>query len=72
LSARRAGLEPFEEDATVGGEEGGENKGFNGHELGKDVEGGTRRVLQRVSNGVTDNGFLVRIRTFQAKGPDML
>lgn len=36
-----AGLEQLEEDTTVGGEEGGENEGFNRHELDEDVERGS-------------------------------
>lgn len=56
----------------MGGEKGGEDKGFNRHKLDEDVEGGARRILQRVSNGVTDNSSLVRVRTFRAKGPGVL
>lgn len=70
--ASLAGLEPFEENATMGGEEGGEDKGFNRHKLDENVEGGARRVLERISNGVTNDSRLVRVRTFWAKGPGML
>jgi hypothetical protein len=65
-------LEPFEDNATMGGEEGGEDKGFNRHKLDENVEGGARRVLERISNGVTNDSRLVRVRTFWAKGPGML
>jgi hypothetical protein len=56
----------------MGGEEGGEDKGFNRHKLDEDVEGRARRVLERISNGVTNDSRLVRVRTFWAKGPGML
>jgi hypothetical protein len=65
-------LEPFEEDATMGGKERCENEGFNRHELDDDVERGARSVLNRVSNGVTNNSCLVRVITFWTKGPGML
>jgi hypothetical protein len=59
-------------NATMGGEVGGEDKGFNRHKLDENVEGGARRVLERISNGVTNDSRLVRVRTFWAKGPGML
>jgi hypothetical protein len=52
----------------VGGKEGGENEGLDRHELDKDVQRGARRVLERISNGVTNDSRLVRVRTFRAKG----
>jgi hypothetical protein len=66
------GLEPFEEDATMGGKERCENEGFNRYELDEDIKRGARSVLKRVSNGVTNNSCLVRVKTFWAKGPGML
>jgi hypothetical protein len=70
--ATPASLEPLEEDATMGGEEGGEDEGLHCHELDEDVEGGARRVLEGISNGVTNDGRLVRVRAFRAKGPGVL
>ena len=57
--ATPASLEPPEEDATMSGEEGGENKGLHCHELDEDVEGGARCVLEGITNGVTDDSSLV-------------
>ena len=37
----------------------GEDKGENGHELNEDVEGGAGGVLERVTDGVTNDGSLV-------------
>ena len=31
-------LKPFEEDASMGGEEGGKNQGLDGHELDEDIQ----------------------------------
>jgi hypothetical protein len=56
----------------MGGQEGGEDKGFDRHKLDENVEGGARRVLERISNGVTNDSRLVRVRTFWTKGPGML
>jgi hypothetical protein len=56
----------------MGGKERCENEGFNRHELDDDVERGARSVLNRVSNGVTNNSCLVRVITFWTKGPGML
>ena len=56
----------------MSGEEGGENKGLHCHELDEDVEGGARCVLEGITNGVTNDGRLVRVRAFRAKGPGVL
>lgn len=54
-------LKIFEEDASVGGEEGGEHEGLNCHELDEDVERGARGVLERIPNSVTDHSSLVAV-----------
>ena len=46
-----------------GQEEVGENQRDNGHELHHNVEGWAGRVLEGITNGVTDDGGLVGIRT---------
>ena len=70
--AAPASLEPPEEDATMSGEEGGENEGLHSHELDEDVEGGARGVLEGISNGVTNDGRLVRFRAFRTKSSGVL
>jgi len=70
--ATPASLEPPEEDATMSGEEGGENEGLHSHELDEDVEGGARGVLEGISNGVTNDGRLVRVRAFRTKSSGVL
>lgn len=54
-------LKILEEDASVGGEEGGEHEGLDRHELDEDVERGARGVLERVPNGVADHSSLVAV-----------
>ena len=56
----------------MSGEEGGENKGLHCHELDEDVEGGARGVLEGISNGVTNDGRLVRVRAFRTKSSGVL
>jgi len=65
-------LQILEQNATLGGEEGGKHEGLHGHELDEDVEGRARGVLQGVTNGVTDHSSLVAVRSLGAKGPCML
>jgi len=56
----------------MSGEEGGENKGLHCHELDEDVEGGARCVLEGITNGVTNDGRLVRVRAFRTKSSGVL
>lgn len=48
-------------------EERGEDERFYSHELDEDVERWARRVLERVTNGVSDYSRLVRVRSFRTK-----
>ena len=65
-------LEVLEQQASVRGKERRKHKGLDGHELDEAVEGWARRVLEGVSNGVTNHGGLVAVRPLGAKGPSML
>jgi hypothetical protein len=54
-------LQVLEEQATVGGKEGGEHERLHSHELDEDVEGWARGVLQGVTDGVADHSSLVAV-----------
>jgi hypothetical protein len=45
----------------VGSEEWRKHEGLDSHELDQDIEGRSRRVLERVADGVSDHGGLVSI-----------
>ena len=45
------------------GERTGEDEGNNSHKLDENVEGGSRGILERISDGITDNGGLVGLRS---------
>lgn len=62
-------LQVLEQQATVGGEEGGKHEGLDSHELDKDVEGRAGSVLQGVTNGVADHSSLVAVRSLGAQRP---
>lgn len=55
----------LEQETTMSSEEWCEHQRFDSHELDEDVERWTRGVLERVSNGVTDNCSLVWVRSFR-------
>lgn len=48
-------------------EERGKDERFYSHELDEDVERWARRVLERVSNSVSDYSRLVCLRSFRTK-----
>ncbi len=50
----------------VGGEEGSEDEGDDGHELHQNVEGRSGSILERITNGITDNGGLVGVGALAA------
>ena len=53
-------------EQTVCSEQSCENSGNNGHELDKDVDGRTGGILERIADGVADNGCLVGIGALAA------
>jgi hypothetical protein len=65
-------LQVLEEQATLGGKEGGKHEGLHGHELDEDVKGRAGGVLQGVTDSVTDHSGLVAVRPLGAKGPRVL
>lgn len=53
--------------ADGGGEEGRKDERLDSHELDEDVERGARGVLERIANGVADDGSLVAVGSFRAE-----
>ena len=47
-------------------EHGSEDDRHDGHELDEDIDRGTGGVLERVADGVADDGGLMRVRAFAA------
>jgi len=54
-------LKDLKEDASVRGEEGGEDEGLDCHELDENVERWPGGVLQGIADGVTNNCSLVGV-----------
>lgn len=56
----------------MGLEEGCEDQGLHGHQLDEDVQRWARSVLQRVTDGVTNDGRLVRVGALASQGARVL
>ena len=54
-------LEHLQQDAAVRCKRTCEYERDDGHELNEDVEGRTRCILERITNGVANNSGLVRV-----------
>lgn len=64
-------LEDLEEQTAMGGEEGSKHERFNRHQLDENVERRSWCVLEWVSDGVTDDGCLVWVRTLGSEASGM-